>query len=176
MSGRLHPRHPDDFCRPNRVIISIETLSARASCRDKGRGWVDEGALCSSSSGVRHSARHHEIQTNRIATRTSTRHPPIPASAPCPYRKRRPASLFLHSVVKLHQDGSGRILPILIGKIHQLRDIILVQNDRLREQSANPPHKQHQAHSPHENPQNTAVLTAEPHAKQNTQVSSLTRS
>src|SRR6266849_3028583 len=61
------------------------------SCRDKGRGWVDEGALCLSwwhviQLGYEHPPGTYATQANRVATRTSTRPPPFPASAPCPYR------------------------------------------------------------------------------------------
>jgi len=57
-----------------------------ASCRDKGRGWVDVGALCLSSVGDDSSASPHGTRTNHVLTRTSTRPPPFSTSTPCPYR------------------------------------------------------------------------------------------
>ncbi len=56
-----------------------------ASCRDKGRGGVDEGAWCLSSLGCDLFAPRNP-QMDRVATRTSTRPPPCSTSAPCPYR------------------------------------------------------------------------------------------
>ena len=53
-------------------------------CRDRGRGWVDAGALCLSSFGCAPFAPRN--RPNRVATRTGTRPPPFPASTPCPYR------------------------------------------------------------------------------------------
>src|SRR6266851_6276183 len=55
-----------------------------ASCRDKGRSGVDEGAWCLSWwhvgwSGFPEANRSHPHET-------STRPPPISASTPCPYR------------------------------------------------------------------------------------------
>src|SRR6266446_5368944 len=55
-----------------------------ASCRDKGRGGVEEGALCLSSLGCdRFAPRNpHWIA---LPPGTSTRPLPCPTSAPCPY-------------------------------------------------------------------------------------------
>jgi len=64
----------------------VGPLAALASCRDKGQGWADEGALCLSSWQVHYSTRRHDTQQNRLVTRTSTRPPPFPSSTPCPYR------------------------------------------------------------------------------------------
>src|SRR6266478_8224687 len=55
------------------------------SCREKGRGGVDEGAWCLSWLGCDLCA-PRSPQRDRVATRTSTRPPPCPTSAPCPYR------------------------------------------------------------------------------------------
>src|SRR5712691_8135946 len=66
--------------------IDTRTLAPQASCRDKGWGRADEGALCLSSSSSRHWASHHKFPPNRVATRTSTRPPLILTSTPCPYR------------------------------------------------------------------------------------------
>src|ERR1700730_8602420 len=58
-------------------------------------------------------------QANRIATRTSTRPPPVPASAPCPYRTRADVSrnypIRLSNIIRT----GLRLLPSLVGKIHQ---------------------------------------------------------
>src|SRR5216683_7384814 len=55
------------------------------SCRDKGRGGVDEEAWCLSWLGCDLCA-PRSPPLDRVATRTSTRPPPCPTSAPCPYR------------------------------------------------------------------------------------------
>src|SRR5216683_1954597 len=52
----------------------------KPSCRDKGWGGVDEGALCLSWLGCDLCA-----PLDRVATRTRIRPPPCPSSAPCPY-------------------------------------------------------------------------------------------
>src|SRR5713101_6136332 len=55
------------------------------SCRDKGRGGVDGGGLVLVLVGVRPGC-STKSPLARVATRTSTRPPPCPTSAPCPYR------------------------------------------------------------------------------------------
>src|SRR5579872_4947696 len=53
---------------------------------------------------------------NHTATRTSTRPPPLPTSAPCPYRTRtRPPLPFL--IVKNHQDGDAPFPPFLYSVV-----------------------------------------------------------
>jgi len=56
-----------------------------------------------------------ELQRNRRPTRTSTRPPPFPTSAPCPYRTSgTQASRRIglpHSIGKVHQD-EGDLLPL----------------------------------------------------------------
>src|SRR5713101_4377398 len=76
---------PYDLCQPNTAIIPVGTPAAPASCRDNGWRGVDVGALCLSGVGWSGLA-HHHTPKDRAATRTSTRPPPFPISAPCPYR------------------------------------------------------------------------------------------
>ncbi len=68
----------------------------------------------------------HGTQTNHTATRTSTRPPPFPTSAPCPYRFLTTTGSVILSAAK---DLTGRVprsfaalrmtLPVVIGKVHQ---------------------------------------------------------
>ncbi len=60
----------------------------------------------------------HGTPTNRRATRTSTRPPPCPTSAPCPYRTGTRA--FPSLVVQNQQDGAAP-LPHSVVNIHQER-------------------------------------------------------
>src|SRR5579872_3366948 len=82
---KLPPSCSDEHCQPMRGIICVGTPASQPYCRDKGLGRVDVGALCLSSSGEENSASYHVTRQNLTATRTSTRPPPFPASAPCPY-------------------------------------------------------------------------------------------
>ena len=60
----------------------------------------------------------HATQANRAAGRTSTRPPPLPASALCPYRTRTPR---LHSPIRSSQfiRTEARLLPDSVAKVHQ---------------------------------------------------------
>src|SRR5581483_202224 len=79
-------------------------------CRDKGRCGVDEGALCLSSWHSRNPVAHYQIPTNRTATRTSTRPPPLSTSAPCPYRTRDASVPVIAAFGQ--QTSSGYHLPV----------------------------------------------------------------
>src|SRR5579863_8626779 len=88
------------------LTIAWGGMRRASSCRDRGRGWADAGALCLSSCGYDPSASPDAGRMHRIATRTSTRPPPIPTSTPCPYRIPGPhAALPLPlPVVSIHQN------------------------------------------------------------------------
>src|SRR5581483_11448613 len=79
----------------------------------------DAGALCLSSSNSLIRRDIIKPRQHHAATRTSTRPPPFPTSAPCPYRTER--RTFPIMIVNVHQLGDNRfaLLPILIGNIHQ---------------------------------------------------------
>jgi hypothetical protein len=79
------PLAPNEFCRSKRGIEALQHPVV--------------GALCLSSSGLRHPAGHHQTPPNRVATRTSTRPPLLSTSTPCPYRTKAVASC--HSPIRL---------------------------------------------------------------------------
>src|SRR5260370_41221064 len=77
-------RPPDEFCRPNRVIISIEVLATQGPVGTRGGGeWMRGPGACPRWGTT---ILPHGIPRARVATRTSTRPPPSPTSAPGPYR------------------------------------------------------------------------------------------
>src|SRR5579863_5598280 len=59
---------------------------ASASCRDRGKGWVDGGPCACPRAGMIRLC--HGIPTDHVATRTGTRPPPIPTFTHCLYRIR----------------------------------------------------------------------------------------
>src|SRR5689334_20990074 len=83
------------------MILTIRSghESGPVSCRDKGRGGVDEGALCLSWLGDADPFASHNPLTKRGATRTATRPPLTLTSTPCPYRTGR--DVFWYSPIRL---------------------------------------------------------------------------
>jgi hypothetical protein len=71
---------PDEFCRPNAVIVCLRSVGTRGGV-ERMRG----PCACPGGRAIRWGSLGHD---GRPPTRTSTRPPPIPASAPCPYRTR----------------------------------------------------------------------------------------
>src|SRR5581483_5134588 len=59
-----------------------ETKRPPQFCRDKGRGRVEEGALCLSSSDSRHRARHHKIPTEASCHQDKHKAPAHPRIRP----------------------------------------------------------------------------------------------
>src|SRR5216684_3591056 len=78
-----------------------------------GVGWMRGPCACPRPSVT---ILPHGTPTNRIATRTSTRPPPCPSSAPCPYRTGIHA--FPSLVVNNHQDRGRHITGF--GRQHSL--------------------------------------------------------
>src|SRR5947209_8299690 len=62
----------------------MEIRASQGPVGTRGGGGVDEGALCLSWLGCDLVA-PRASPLDRLATRTSTRPPPCPTSAPCPY-------------------------------------------------------------------------------------------
>jgi len=112
---------PDECCRPNRGILSIEVLAAQPPdewCRpNRGRcvlypvgtrggvGWMRGPCACPGGDAT---GWPHATQTTRQATRTSTRPPPCSTSTPCPYRTQ--ADIPNHSPIRsskfIRSEGS----------------------------------------------------------------------
>ena len=121
-------RHrPDDFCQPNAAMgrKAFPSVGTRG-----GVGWMRGPCACPGGSAT---MMPHGTQANRVATRTSTRPPPIPTSAPCPYRT-GPRAL-LHSVGKVHQDGASTYCCIRLSNIIRtgpralLYSVVKIQQD-----------------------------------------------
>jgi len=109
---------PDECCRPNRGILSIEVLAAQPPdewCRpNRGRcvlypvgtrggvGWMRGPCACPGGDAT---GWPHATQTTRQATRTSTRPPPFSTSTPCPYRTQ--ADIPTHSPIRLAKNHQG---------------------------------------------------------------------
>src|SRR5216684_833355 len=98
-----------------------------------GVGWMRGPCACPRPSVT---ILPHGTPTNRIATRTSTRLPPCPTSAPCPYRTGIHA--FPSLVVKNHQDGAAP-LPHSVVNIHQDRGRHITGFGRQHSLSCTPP-------------------------------------
>ena len=86
-------------------MITSGKRSASVSCRDKGWRGADAGAWCLSWLGNHDPLESHRPRTPRGASRTGTRPPPIPTSAPCPYS--RGADVFCASPIGLFKFMIG---------------------------------------------------------------------
>ena len=79
--------------------------SSSSSCRDKGWGWVDAGAWCLSSLGMR-SCRHGVMARARPPTPDKHKAPTPPHIHPLSLQdENAPPSSLPPSVVNIHQDG-----------------------------------------------------------------------
>src|SRR5229473_2969715 len=95
---------PDGFYRSKNW--NERTLAALASCRDNGWDRVAVGALCLSSWDC-DSVGFHDMHCQATPPRTSTRPPPFPSSAPCPYRTGpRYYPIRLERFIRTEADGS----------------------------------------------------------------------
>src|SRR6266849_246460 len=74
----------------------------RGPCACPGWGWLALPIM--------------EPHRNHSPRRASTRPPPFPTSAPCPYRTG--PRYYPHSLVKIHQDGAAQS-PYSVGKNDQ---------------------------------------------------------
>ncbi len=79
------------------------TLAAPLSCRDKGLGGVDAGALCLSSSGSRNLAEPHETPTKSCCRQDKHKAPAHPHIRPLSLQDG--GTSFPDLVVNIHQDG-----------------------------------------------------------------------
>ena len=83
------PRSQNSWQRPlaqtDDFTNQIRSRDVAPFCRDRGRGGVDAGALCLPYPRAGAMRWLDPTLTNRLATRTSTRPPPVSASTPCPY-------------------------------------------------------------------------------------------
>src|SRR5690349_2090654 len=66
----------------NQVWPSSHTLAPSVGTGGRVEWMLGPGA-CPRTNTIRW---HHKTRTNRVASRTGTRPPPLSASAPCPYR------------------------------------------------------------------------------------------
>src|SRR5216683_4810251 len=88
--GTLAAQPPDECCQPHRGRCVPRPVGTRG-----GVGWMRGPCACP---GGDETGWPHATQTNRHATRTSTRPPPCPTSAPCPYRTE--ADICHHSPIR----------------------------------------------------------------------------
>ncbi len=81
-----------------------------------GVGWMRGPCACPRGNALRLGSVRHD---GRTATRTSTRPPPVPTSAPCPYRPEGGVSsdfpLRLSKIIRTERHP----LPVLVDIIHQ---------------------------------------------------------
>ena len=81
------------------------------SCRDRGKGGADAGALCLSSLGARHLAWPAQTLTASQGHQDKHKAPALPRIHPLSLQDgSRWCLSFPHSVVKDHQVGNGRVL------------------------------------------------------------------
>src|SRR5216683_2759823 len=99
--GTLAAQPPDECCQPHRGRCVPRPVGTRG-----GVGRMRGPCACP---GGDETGWPHATQTNRHATRTSTRPPPCPTSAPCPYRTE--ADIPNHSPIRLSKiirgEGGG---------------------------------------------------------------------
>src|SRR5713101_8228172 len=75
---------PTECCRPNRGIISSEVLAAQGPVGTRGGvEWMRRPCACP---GWGATCLLHAVPDGSRCHQTSTRPPPCPTSAPCPYR------------------------------------------------------------------------------------------
>ena len=111
--GRLRPPVLMKFCRPNGVMEVPRPVGTRGWV-----GWMRGPCACPRGSAT---ILLHGTQANRVATRTSTRPPPVPASTPCPYRTRADVSNhFPNRLSKIIRVGAG-LAPALVRALYVTR-------------------------------------------------------
>jgi hypothetical protein len=113
-AGSSHTRSqapiPNEFCRPNTVMKRGLRPVGTRGCGEGMRGpcACPRGDTTMLPDGT---------PTNRAATRTSTRPPPIPTSAPCPYRTEADVSCYypirLSKIIRIGATGSRPYMGIV---------------------------------------------------------------
>src|SRR5260370_36049493 len=119
-------RSSDEFCRPNRGIISIEMLASQGPVGTRGGVvWMRGPCAC-----PRWGATFvlHEVPNGSRCHQDKHRPPPCPTSAPCPYRTgnaqypiRSAPFIFLARVWKCPQD----ILRLLATSLNDPLEVYL---------------------------------------------------
>ena len=102
--GHRGPR-PDDFCQPNRGMIGNVCLRPVGTRGGRGEGWGPGACPGGNASGL-----GCVRPTGLLPTRTSTRPPHPPCSAPCPYRMQDAPSpirsaTFIRTLGRKHLNG-----------------------------------------------------------------------